>query len=517
MNVPLELLTTVEMAQADRLAVEQGVPSLTLMENAGRAVAVQAARMAPAGSRIAVLCGPGNNGGDGFVAGRHLQAIGYDVVISLLGPRDALKGDAAHMAALWNGSVSGLSDPATLLAGADLVIDALFGAGLTRPLSGEASATVDYVNSTGLPVLAVDVPSGLDGSTGVAGASTVAATRTITFFRRKPGHLLLPGRDLCGTVVLAQIGIPEVVLKSIPSQIIANSALTGFWRAELSRDAAAHKYTLGHAVVISGPPDSTGAARLAVRGAQRSGAGLVSIAASHEAVPVNAAHLTAAMVKPVADLTDLTTLIGDPRINAVLVGPGVGIGAATRRLCETALRSKAAVVLDADALTSFEAAPENLWQSIDPRRSQSDAMLGSVVAGLLPGGVVLTPHEGEFRRLFPDLDCGNKVERARAAAARSGAVVVLKGPDTVIAAPRGTASINENAPPWLATAGSGDVLAGMIAGLLAQGLPAFHAACCAVWLHGACAARLGPGLIAEDLPEVLTSVLQELFAWAGSS
>ena len=505
MDEAFELLTTAEMAEADRLAVGAGVPSLTLMENAGRAVAREAARMAPSGSTVAVLCGPGNNGGDGFVAARHLAAMGYAVELALLGSLEQLKGDAAQMAKAWTGSTQPLSRVADLVAQVDIIVDALFGAGFTRPLDGPAAEAVGHINESGRPVLAVDVPSGLDGSTGAASTPTVNATRTITFFRRKPGHLLLPGRNHCGETVVADIAIPASVLRSIPTQTIATSGLQPFWRTLLKRDATAHKYTMGHTVVVSGPPERTGAARLGVRAAQRVGAGLVTLACSTAALPTNAAHLTAAMLQPLADLTDMTEFLADPRINAVLVGPGAGVGAGTRRLVETILGSKAGVVLDADALTSFEAAPHNLWTLLASRRLASDALLDLPVGGG-PLGAVLTPHEGEFRRLFPDL-AGNKLARARAAADRANAIVVLKGPDTVIAAPRGSAAINENAPPWLATAGAGDVLAGMIAGLIAQSVPAFHAACAAVWMHGECARLHGPGLVAEDLTEILPRVL----------
>ena len=493
----LELLTSEQMGRADGLAVSAGVPSLTLMENAGSAVADEAALMAPAAGRVAVLCGPGNNGGDGFVAARHLRGLGYDVTVALLGDRAALKGDAAAMAQRYAGTVAPLSTSS--LEGAELIVDALFGAGLTRPLEGAAAAAVEAINRSGCPVLAVDVPSGLDGTTGIAAGAVVHAQRTATFFRRKPGHLLLPGREYCGLVRAADIGIPASVLIEIAPRTCANAP--GVWLPAFPRPSlAGHKYDRGHALVVSGPLAHTGAARLGARGALRIGGGLVTVASPPDALAVNAAHLTAIMLTPFAGASGLSQILSDRRKNAVLLGPALGVGAATRELVAAALGSGAATVLDADALTSFEGAA---------------TALGRAVAQAPTRPVVLTPHEGEFRRLFPAVTQGSKLDRARAAARDSGAVVVLKGADTVVAAPDGRAAINENSPPWLATAGAGDVLGGFVAGLLAQRMPAFEAACAAVWLHGAAAADFGPGLIAEDLPERVPLVLAKLQFGAG--
>ena len=490
----LELLTTEEMALADRLAIAGGVPSLTLMENAGRAVADVAWQRLKRGDRVLVLCGPGNNGGDGFVAARQLKERGCEVVVALLGARDALKGDAAEMAGRWDGAVE-LCSPARV-EGAQLVVDALFGAGLTRALDGVAAEMVEAINAAGrrgVPVVAVDVPSGLDGSTGIATGPVVQAMDTVTFFRRKPGHLLLPGRGLCGAVTVADIGIPASVLEAVAPRASAN--LPEPWSRVLPHPRLdGHKYTRGHAVVVSGPAETTGAARLAARGALRSGAGLVTVASPRAAFPVNAAHLTAIMLQPFSVPDGLADVLADERRNAVLIGPGCGVGEATRRMVEIVLASRAATVLDADALVSYAGDCEAFCGLVRRRANRN---------------IVLTPHEGEFKRLFGELE-GSKIERARKAADMSGAVVVLKGPDTVIASPDGRAAINENAPPWLATAGSGDVLAGFVTGLLAQRMSAFEAACAAVWLHGECANLFGPGLIAEDLPEVLPQVLRGL-------
>jgi NAD(P)H-hydrate epimerase len=503
----LELLTNAEMAQADRLAVAAGVPSLTLMENAGRAVAAEATRMAPGGTRVVVLCGPGNNGGDGFVAARLLARDGYDVRVGLCGARNALRGDAAQMAARWGGPVADARE--IDVAASDLIIDALFGAGLSRPLDGAAARLLGRIESeaAGVPVLSVDVPSGLDGTTGMAAGPVVLASRTVTFFRRKPGHLLMPGRALCGEVVLSDIGIPGSVLNEIAPPTRANAAArsNASWLARLPVPApTGHKYSRGHAIVVSGPAHRTGAARLGARGALRAGAGLVSVASPPDAVATNAAHLTAIMLEPFDGPRGLAEVLDDPRRNVVLIGPGAGVGLATRLLVQVALEFDMAAVLDADALTSF---------TIDQDDDEEPvvAHLFSLIKEVPGRNIVLTPHEGEFKRVFGDLS-GSKLDRARAAAQTAGAVVVLKGPDTVIAAPDGRAAINDSAPPWLATAGSGDVLAGFITGLLGQNMPAFEAACAAVWLHGECANVFGAGLVAEDLPEMLPGVLSRLLA-----
>jgi len=500
-----ELLTTSEMAEADRRAVDLGVASLTLMENAGRAVADEAVQMVQPGARIAVLCGPGNNGGDGFVAARHLAERGYDVRVACLVPLAQLKGDAAVMAGKWSGDAETLSED--VLAGAHLIIDALFGAGLTRPLAGAAAQTVEAANISGIPILAVDVPSGLDGNTGLSTGLVIKAHRTITFFRKKPGHLLMPGRALCAEVTVAVIGIPVSVLDVIKPEAHENAPT--LWLGHIPwPNLVGHKYQRGHAVVVSGPPHATGAARLGARGALRIGAGLVTVASPLDSVSVNAAHLTAIQIAPFDGPRGLGEILSDERKNAVLIGPAAGVSLSTRLLVQVVLEFDAAVVLDADALTSF-----TLDQDDDAEPVMSH--LFTLIRENAARPVVITPHEGEFKRLFPDLT-GSKLDRARAAAVRSGAIVVLKGADTVVASPTGRACINTNAPPWLATAGSGDVLAGFVAGLLAQKMPAFEASCAAVWLHGEVAGHFGPGLIAEDLTERLPEILGNLHHAAGA-
>ena len=492
-----ELLTTAEMAEADRLAIAGGVPGITLMKNAGRAVADVACRAVEC-RRVVIVAGPGNNGGDGFVAARYLAARGYIVRVCFVGERTRLKGDAALAAEQWTGPVEEAS-PAKL-AGCDLIIDALFGAGLDRDVDGLARTMIGAMNGEGVPIIAVDLPSGINGTSGAVMGAAVNATRTVTFFRRKTGHMLLPGRLHCGPVEVSDIGISDNVLGTIKPQTFANGPQ--LWSASFPQPGLqGHKYTRGHTVVVSGGPSSTGAARLAARGALRAGAGLVTIASPREALAINAAASLAVMVRPVDGAAELRSFLADKRRNAIVLGPGGGVGAAMQEQVLAALASQAAVVLDADALTSFADAPRKLASEIGKRPRQD---------------VVLTPHEGEFSRIFNDIskktNFNSKLEKTRLAADLCGAVVVHKGADTVVAAPGGRAAIANNGPPSLATAGSGDVLAGIVAGLMAQGMQAFDAASAAVWLHGEAAAEFGAGLIAEDLPEMLPAVYQRLFA-----
>jgi ADP-dependent NAD(P)H-hydrate dehydratase / NAD(P)H-hydrate epimerase len=493
----MHLLTTEEIAEADRLAMAAGTPGTALMEHAGRAVAAGAVAL-NRGGEIIVLCGPGNNGGDGFVAARHLAAAGRKVRVSLLGEREALTGDAAVMAGRWGGPVEPLTPEA--VEGGAVVVDALFGAGLARPIGGTAAEVVAAANSLAVPIVAVDVPSGVDGTTGSISGPAIRARRTITFFRMKPGHLLMPGRELCGEIRVADIGIPDSVIEMIRPQCFANDP--DLWAASYPSPAmAGHKYARGHAVVVSGGPSNTGAARLAAGAALRIGAGLLTLASPARSLGVNAAHLTAVMLCEADGADGLRAALRDRRRNAVLLGPAAGVGTGTAEMVRVALGSERPVVLDADAITSFSEAPQTLFDHV---RSDENRP------------VVLTPHEGEFARLFGAAADASKLERARAAAKRSGCTVVLKGPDTVIATPDGRAAINGNAPPWLATAGSGDVLGGMILGLLAQGMPAFEAAAAAVWMHGVAARMAGPGLTADDLDTALRVVIARGVSWQGT-
>ncbi len=491
MNLPWQrhaLLTAQEMAAADRAAVSAGVAGERLMARAGAAVARVIRQRWPV-QPVLVLCGPGNNGGDGFVVARLLAESGWPVRLMLLGDVARLQGDAAEAAARWTGDI--LPWEPTAVGDVGLVVDAILGAGLMRELGEPVLAMLDAVRRSGAAVCAVDVPSGIDGSTGAVRGDALQADCTVTFFRRKPGHLLYPGRGLCGQVELADIGIPESIWPAL-SPVITAANHPDLWLDGLpGAKASGHKYDRGHLLVLGGE-SMTGAARLAARAAQRMGAGLVTVAAPPAVWPVYASALESIMVATCGHdgADDWPDLLADTRRNALLLGPGLGIGSLQRARVLAALATQRACVLDADALSAFAHEPQTLLSRLHDR-------------------VVLTPHEGEFARLFGQ-EPSNKLERARRAAALGGAVVVLKGADTVIAAPDGRAIINHNAPPALATGGTGDVLAGMIAGLLARGAEPFVAASAAVWMHGRAAGRIGSGLIADDLLAVLQEVQAEL-------
>lgn len=480
-----ELLSVEQMSQADQLAIDGGTPGLALMERAGKAVADHAARLA--GDRpIVVLCGPGNNGGDGYVAAKHLQERGYRVRVAALGDPEDLIGDALASYKRWDGVAEPLW-PVTLEEDC-VVIDALFGAGLTRDIEGPIANVLNAARDLGLPSIAVDLPSGLNGNTGQILGTALPAIETVTFFRKKPGHLLYPGRGICGQITVVDIGIPETVLDIIKPGIAENTP--SLWvKSVFGKQAATdHKYDRGH-LVVAGSADMPGAARLAARAARRTGAGLVTLSVPDDARGVYLAGDPGNIVEARIDFTDT---LRDPRRNAVVLGPGLGVSDETKSIVLSALvGGTRAVVLDADALNVFADNPADLFDAIQ-------------------GPTVLTPHEGEFKRLFNAK--GDKLTRAMAAASQSGAVVILKGADTVIAAPDGRTAINANAPRWLGTAGAGDVLAGMIGGLLATGAPTFEAACAAVWCHGEAGKYIGPGLIAEDIAEELPRVFFEVFS-----
>ena len=476
------LLSVAQMSEADRLTMAAGTPGSLLMQRAGEAVAREVARRWTRPRPITVLCGPGNNGGDGFVAAIALAQSGWPVRVALLGELRTLRGDAQLYAKRWSGGIEPLS--AQVIEGAELVVDALFGSGLSRPLDAQAVDTLALATRRGVPLIAVDVPSGVMGDSGES-LGAAAAVCTVTFAGKKPGHLLLPGRELCGDTVVADIGILPSVLESLSLDTWENDP--ALWLAQLPRPhPSINKYTRGHALLYGGYP-MTGASRMAARAAARFGAGLTTIAVPEMAFAIYAAALTSIMVQPLKHADDLARLLSDHRYTAFSIGPGAGVNAATRARALAMLATATPVLLDADAISVFAQSPDELFHAIR-------------------GPCVMTPHDGEFERIFDT--AGDKLTRARRAARRSGAVIVLKGPDTVIAAPDGRAIINSNAPPTLATAGSGDVLGGLILGLLAQGMDAFPAAAAAVWMHGAAASDFGPGLLAEDLPDLVPAVLR---------
>jgi len=478
--IPL-LLTPDEMAAADAASARSGIQSFGLMERAGQAVAAAALRYFPGALRFVVLCGPGNNGGDGYVAARALADAGAVVDIYHLGDPQKLKGDARQARDLCHRPSSPVE--AYLPATGDVVVDALFGAGLTRDVPEIIAEVIRKVAKAQMPVIAVDLPSGLCGRRGVPLGAAFPADHTVTFMTRKPGHLLLPGRALCGDIEVFDIGIPARIIREVAGETRENGP--DLWRGLLAEPGSeTHKYRRGHLAVFSGDAGRTGAARLSATAGLKAGAGLVTVASPGDAMPVNAASLTAIMLHQVDKVKDLENWLEAAKLAAFVLGPGFGIGKKAREFALT-LKDRP-LVLDADGITSFKEKPWDLF----------DAFAGG------EPHLVLTPHEGEFARLFPDIAADKnlgKVEKAITAAARAHAAIVYKGADTVIASPDGRAYINTNGPPWLATAGSGDVLAGMIGALLAQGLPAFEAAAAGVYLHGEAARRSGKGMTAEDL------------------
>ncbi|KAA3451190.1 bifunctional ADP-dependent NAD(P)H-hydrate dehydratase/NAD(P)H-hydrate epimerase [Mesorhizobium sp. SARCC-RB16n] len=504
-----ELLTSAEMAEADRLTIAAGpTDGIGLMRRAGEAVAAQVLRRYPSAAHVHVLCGPGNNGGDGYVVARILAGSGVATTVWASGlPRP--DSDAALAAAECPIKARPLSD---FDAGrGSIVVDALYGAGLSKPLYGESAWAVDLATDLHLAVVAVDLPSGISGDSGKALGISFSADLTVTFARRKPGHLLLPGRARCGEIVLADIGIGDDIVARLQPRTFENTPT--LWLGDFPVPAVdAHKYKRGHVGVFSGGPNATGAARLSAHAAARSGAGAVTVLSPGNAMQVNAAHLTSIMLRRADDAADIEAFVGERRPSAFVLGPGFGIGEKTQAFALALLASGQpagastgidGLVFDADAITSFREAPDVLFEAA--RRPDAPAL-------------VMTPHEGEFARLFPgtaDDNASSKLDKARVAAAAANAVIVYKGADTVIAAPDGRAAINSNGAAWLATAGSGDVLSGITAGLLAQGMPAFEAACAAVWIHAEAGSRFGPGLIAEDLPPALVPVLRELVAAGG--
>jgi hydroxyethylthiazole kinase-like uncharacterized protein yjeF len=495
-----EILTPREMAEADRLAIAAGpFNGIQLMRNAGVAVAAAVLQRYPAAARVHVLCGPGNNGGDGYIVAKLVAEAGVQVSVWAEGaPRSG--SDAAVAAAECPVEAQPISG--FMPERGDIVVDALYGAGLSKPLSADAVAAIEKCGDAGIPVVAVDLPSGISGETGhPVGDAAFRADVTVTFARKKPGHLLLPGREACGYILVADIGISDATVAAVGPKCFENGP--ALWRGAYPMPAAdTHKYRRGHVGVFSGGPSATGAARLAAVAAARAGAGAVTVLSPGNALAINAAQLTSIILKCVDDADHARAFISDRKPSALVLGPGFGVGEPLRELALAILETagaEASLVLDADGITSFHDAPASLFITTGAKGAAA---------------LVLTPHEGEFGRLFPDIARAalSKLEKARKAAARSHGVVIYKGPDTVIASPDGRAVINANGTPLLATAGSGDVLSGIVAALLAQGMPAFEAACAAVWMHAEAARRFGPGLIAEDLPLALLPVLRDLVA-----
>ncbi len=517
-----EILTSAQMKAVETAAIESGrVSGLELMERAGRG-AVEAALAhwpeyrAGQGHRAVVLAGPGNNGGDGFVIARLLAGRGWSVALYLFGDPDRLPPDAAANRRRWEAEAGGTVQPleaagGAAFAGGPLVVDALFGTGLARPVPGLVAQVLG--RAADCPILAVDILSGADADGGplrVPGAfPPVRAGLTVAFERAKIGHHSGPGAERSAALAVVPIGLDADVrawAADRPAEVCRLVDRDTLPLDRLAKGSAAHKYGHGHAVILSGGPGRGGAARMAARAALRAGAGLVTLACPPAALQENAARLDAVMLHPLRDAAGLAALLGDRRFNALGLGPALGLDDGARGRVLAALGAGRGTVLDADALTGFSDAPETLFGALHDR-------------------CLLTPHAGEFARLFPDIVARvsespvdgapfSRVDAVRAAAARAGATVLLKGADTVVAAPDGRAALHSaryaQAAPWLATAGAGDVLTGIAAGLMARGFDPLEAGTTAAWLHAAAARHVGAGLIAEDLPEALPAVFRGL-------
>ncbi|MBO6899455.1 MAG: NAD(P)H-hydrate dehydratase [Shimia sp.] len=525
-----------ERAAASKPAQIGASPRSTLKASTGRFAAKGGSDLTPqdiSGMRMraVVLCGPGNNGGDGFVVARLLHEKGWAVEVFLCGDAEKLPPDARVNYERWCalGEVEPYNRDKTrdgeVTSKASVFVDALFGTGLTRAVTQPKELYWDVHDRWGLSkarldglfpkIVSVDLPSGVCSDSGMAlvvgdndedgVALDVKANLTVTFHREKIAHRLAHGAEACVRTIVKDIGLNGEHCNTISSTEVVQlvDQTVGF----PNKSDQAHKFSHGHALILSGGSGQTGAARLAARGALRIGAGLVTLGVPPNAQQEVACQITALMLKRVADGERLCEVLQDDRLNALCLGPGMGVERA-RELVPVALSYKRATVLDADALSAFEDDPNELFE-------------------LLHENVVLTPHGGEFARLFPDIAAKladpptkgpaySKVDATREAAARAGCVVLFKGPDTVIASPNGQCAVNaavyERAAPWLATAGSGDVLAGFITGLLARGFAPQQAAEAAAWLHVECARAFGPGLIAEDLPEMLPQVFSKLEA-----
>ncbi len=483
-----EVLTSAQMRESDRLAIEGGTPGYDLMVAAGQSVANIVHENYPQHD-VLILCGPGNNGGDGFVAAMFLENIGCDVTVMSLVPGRKFKGDAKRALKDWGGKLLGFKRLPEM-PDKTVVIDAVFGTGLSQPLEAPVTDIFEAIKKQGWPVVAVDIPSGVNGDTGEADPHTLEASQSVTFFRKKLGHVLMPGLPLCGAVTVHDIGIPESVLEKTGFSVMENK--TSMWQEKLPEHKDSdHKYSHGHLVILGGGR-MTGAARMASEAAMRMGAGLCTIVADEAAAVVYKKAAAHVLYETLQGFDSFASHLEDERRNVALMGPGAGLDdeEGLRAAVLAVLQTGKTVVLDADALTCFADAPEALYEALHDK-------------------CVLTPHEGEFAKLFPGLE-GGKLEKAMKAADMTGAIILLKGPDTAIAQKGKAPVVNVHATPFLATAGAGDVLAGIVAGLLAQHMEPFYAACAGVWIHGEAGERKGPGLVAPDIIEEIPSILRDL-------
>ncbi|MET0546983.1 MAG: NAD(P)H-hydrate epimerase [Caulobacterales bacterium] len=484
-----EILSVVQMQAAEAAAIAAGISGRTLMETAGVAVAETIVKLFPR-RPVLVLCGPGNNGGDGYVVARRLNELGWPVRVMALTGEGGLKGDAALAAADWTGPVEAF-DPAKL-GEPGLIVDALFGVGLNRPLDGPTAEMIAKIASADIPVVAVDVPSGISGDLARPLGPAFVAKATVTFCRKKPAHLLEPARSMSGQIVVADIGISDAIIAGLNLTVFENGP--DLWSAALPWPGSlSNKHARGRLAVWAsgpnrGPSLSCGAPRLSAIAGQRSGAGWVTLGVLADDIPPLGADAASLVHIALGEPDHITKFFANHQ--AGIVGPGLGQFDDAKKVVLAALSGGQPCVVDADAISMFADRPEELFQA-------------------LPEGAVLTPHGGEFKRAFPAIfEAGpEKLSVTIAAAKACGRVVLFKGPDTVIAAPDGRARINVHATPFLASAGTGDVLAGIIGGLMAQGMDSFDAASAAAWIHGEAGLRLGAGLIADDLPGLLPDIL----------
>lgn len=484
------ILTNEQMARADRLTVESGVDGYDLMTAAGQHVANFMHAHYP-DHDILILCGPGNNGGDGFVAARFLKQAGHNILLHSLVPARKFKGDAKKAVKDWDGAIDDFKTLPDINLEKTVVLDAVFGTGLSKPLQEPVTSFFQAVRQSELPVVAVDIPSGVNGNDGSADPHTPGADYTVTFFRKKLGHVLMPGMDYCGAVHVYDIGIEHGTLTETGFACYENDP--GLWRGHVPHpDRKNHKYSRGH-IVMCGGPRMTGAVRMAAQAAMRAGAGLCTVAADERAADVYRTDAPHVMYEPLASMDDFAAHYKDKRRNALLLGPGAGHDdqKGLQKAVLESLESGKPLVLDADALNVFADTPERLYDALHEN-------------------VVLTPHEGEFAKVFPSCAEGSKLDRAQQAAALCPSVILVKGPDTVIVRQDKAPVVNTHASPWLATAGAGDVLAGLIGGFMAQGVEAFDAACMASWVHGEAALEFGPGLTAPDIIDGIPQTLKRL-------
>ena len=485
-----EILTTAEMKKAEDAAITAGTSATQLMENAGFAVAQEIMNCLEPCETL-VLCGPGNNGGDGFIIAHHLKKNGWPVRVACKAKKTELKGSVAQAAKKWDGAIESLNSNLSVHQ-TKLVVDAIYGTGFNGQIDPETLTLFDKIRTRKIGVVAVDLPSGVDAATGSVAHGTLQAQLTVTFGRKKIAHVLHTSKFMCGRIIVSHIGVADADIESVHPTFFENHP--ALWLKDYPLPTpASHKYARGY-VMVYGGDDRPGAAILAAEAAQRTGAGVVSFAVSSEKLAVYQTARASIMADAFSDEEDFKALLRDERKTALVIGCGAGANERLENAVLAALPFNKAVVLDGDVFTAFKGKTENLFKSLTPKH-------------------ILTPHEGEFERLFPDLD-GDKLSRARVAAKKCGAIVVLKGADTIIAAPDGTAIIQHDSPATLATAGSGDVLAGLIGGFASQGMTPFMAAAAGVWLHAEAARKHGLGLTAEDIISQISQTLNDLFCIA---